>query len=89
MLRAAILGLGWWGRTIVRTMQDSDLLRVVAALDPAPFAPSACAELGVRHIADFEQALADKDIDTIILCTPHTQHAAQIQAAARATTPST
>ena len=84
MLQAAILGLGWWGRTIVRTMQDSAALRVVAGIDPAPFAASACAELGIRHLPDFAAALADPAIDTIILCTPHTQHAAQIQAAAAA-----
>ena len=84
MLQAAILGLGWWGRTIVRTMRDSDALRVVAALDPAPFAQGACEELGIRYIPDFATALADPSIDTIILCTPHTQHAAQIQQAAAA-----
>ena len=84
MLQAAGLGLGWWGRTIVRTMQDSQALRVVAGTDPAPFAASACAELGIRHVSDFAAALADPAIDTIILCTPHTQHAAQIQQAAAA-----
>jgi predicted dehydrogenase len=84
MLNAAILGLGWWGRTIVTTMRPSDALRVVAGIDPAPHAASACAELGIRHLPDFATALADPVIDTIILCTPHTQHAAQIQQAAAA-----
>jgi predicted dehydrogenase len=84
MLNAAILGLGWWGRTIVQTMRPSDALRVVAGVDPAPHAGSACAELGIRHLPDFAAALADPAIDTVILCTPHTQHAAQIQQAASA-----
>jgi predicted dehydrogenase len=84
MLNAAILGLGWWGRTIVQTMRPSDALRVVAGVDPAPHAASACAELGIRQLPDFAAALADPAIDTVILCTPHTQHAAQIQQAAAA-----
>jgi hypothetical protein len=29
MLNAAILGLGWWGRTIVQTMRPSDALRPI------------------------------------------------------------
>jgi predicted dehydrogenase len=84
MLHAAILGLGWWGRTIVQTMRGSDALRVVAGYDPAPHAAAACAELGIRALADFEAVLADPEVDTVILCTPHTQHAGQIQRAAAA-----
>lgn len=83
MLNAAILGLGWWGRTIVQTMRESALLRVTAACDPAPFAAAAAEELGVRYLS-FDAVLADPAIDTVILCTPHTQHAAQIVAAAEA-----
>jgi len=84
MLNAAILGLGWWGRTIVQTMRASEALRVAAGVDPAPHAAAACAELGIRHLPDFAAALADPAIDTVILCTPHTQHAAQVQQAAAA-----
>ena len=84
MLNAVILGLGWWGRTIVTTMRSSDALQVVAGIDPAPHATAACAELGIRHLPDLATALADPSIDTVILCTPHTQHAAQIQMAAAA-----
>ncbi len=82
MLRAAILGLGWWGRTIVQTMRQSEALRVTVGLDPAAHAQAACAELGIAYGASFEAVLADPAIDAIILCTPHTQHAAQIQRAA-------
>ena len=84
MLNAAILGLGWWGRTIVQTMRASDALRVVAGVDPAPHAAAACAELGIRHLPDFATALVDRGIDAVILCTPHTLHAVQIKQAAAA-----
>ena len=80
---AAILGLGWWGRTIVGAMQGS-ALRIVAGCDPAPSAASFAAEAGLRFAASFDAIIADPAIEAIILCTPHTLHAAQIVQAARA-----
>jgi len=32
MMRAAIAGLGWWGKHMVRRMKDSDALRIVTAI---------------------------------------------------------
>ena len=32
MMRAAIAGLGWWGKHMVRGMKDSDALRIVTAI---------------------------------------------------------
>ncbi len=84
MLNAGILGLGWWGRTIVGTLRDSTAMRVVAGVDPAPHAAVEAARLGIRHAASLEDLTADPGIDAIILCTPHTQHPAQIMMAANA-----
>ncbi len=84
MLNAAILGLGWWGRTIVQTLRESDLIRVGLGCDPAPFAPRATAELGIRLAPDIAAVLADASIDAVILCTPHTRHVEQIVASAEA-----
>ena len=84
MLNAGILGLGWWGRTIVDTLRDSPAMRVVAGVDPAPHAAAEAARLGIRHAASLEDLLADPAIHAVILCTPHTQHPAQIIMAANA-----
>jgi predicted dehydrogenase len=84
MLNAGILGLGWWGRTIVDTLRNSDAMRVVAGVDPAPHAAQETARLGIRHAPSLDALLADPGIDAIILCTPHTQHPFQIVAAAQA-----
>eukprot|EP01037_Dinobryon_pediforme_P006005 gene6005-6077_t len=84
MLNAGILGLGWWGRTIVDTLRDSNVMRVISGVDPAPHAAQESARLGITHAPNFEALLADPAIDAVILCTPHTQHPAQIEAAARA-----
>jgi len=85
MLKAAVVGLGWWGRTIVSSLRGNPALRVVMGVDSAPDAPAAFArEQGIEFRPRLEDALADPRIEAVILCTPHTQHCAQIIAAARA-----
>ena len=84
MLDAAILGLGWWGRTIVRTMRDSTHLRIIAATDPNPAATAFAHEHNLRFLPDEAAVLADPAIRAVILCTPHTLHAGLIARAAAA-----
>lgn len=81
---AAILGLGWWGRTIVETLRGSPALRIVAAFDPDPAAASVAVQAGIALTASFEEILRDPVIEAVILCTPHTLHAEQIVRAAQA-----
>lgn len=84
MIDAAIIGLGWWGRTIVQTMAGSQHLRIVAGADLDPVASVFAAQHGLRFLSGLDAALADPEVQAVILCTPHTQHAAQIQQAAGA-----
>jgi predicted dehydrogenase len=84
MIRAAIVGLGWWGRTIQRELAASSEMRVVLGVDVSPQARAAAAAEGLATIASFEEALARSDIEAVILCSPHKHHAAQIVAAAKA-----
>ena len=83
-MNAAILGLGWWGRTVVGTLRGSGALRITTGFDPAPAAAALAAGLGLRLAPSFDAVLADPDIGAVVLCTPHTLHAAQVVAAARA-----
>ena len=83
-LNAAILGLGWWGRTIVETLQDSPALRIVVAFDPDPAAAGVAKDAGIAMAASFDDILRDPAIEAVILCTPHTMHADQIVRAAEA-----
>ena len=82
-LDAAILGLGWWGRTIVGTMRGSPAMRITTGSDPAPDAADFAEQAGL-HLASFDAILADPRIAAVVLCTPHTLHAEQIVRAARA-----
>jgi len=78
-LGVAVVGLGWWGRIIVPLLKDSAKLRVVCGVDVRPV------ELeGIRMLTSFEEALKDPEVQGVVLCTPHTQHADQIVAAANA-----
>ena len=83
-LNAAILGLGWWGRTIVATLRDSPALRIVAAFDPDPSATGVAVDAGIPVAASFDDILRDPAIEAVVLCTPHTMHADQIVRAAEA-----
>jgi predicted dehydrogenase len=84
MLNAAIVGLGWWGRTILRTMAQSKELQITLATDIDPAMVSVEAEFSVRFVADIDDILADPAIQVVILCTPHAMHAKQIPLVAEA-----
>jgi len=84
MLNIAVIGLGWWGRTIVPLAKASAKLKVVRVADPDPKGADFAASQQIPYVKSFEEALADQSVQAVVLCTPHTQHTEQIIAAARA-----
>lgn len=84
MIRAAIIGFGWWGQTIASNLMQSDAIRPVLAIDPAENARAKAGAMGLATADRFETALERPDIEAVILCTPQDRHAMQIEAAARA-----
>jgi predicted dehydrogenase len=83
MIKAAVIGLGWWGQTILKTLLNSTIIKPVLGVDPLEPARATAAALGVETASGFEDALAASSIDAVILCTPQQHHAEQIAAAAR------
>jgi predicted dehydrogenase len=83
MINAAVIGLGWWGQNIVKTLRDSGVIRPALAVDPLESARAAASALGIETAPRFEDALANRKVEAIILCTPQELHAGQIIAAAR------
>lgn len=86
MIRAAIVGLGWWGRNLVKAVREhGDLIRFTAAhtRNPAPVADF-CRERGLRWVGDLGAILADPAIDAVVFATPHSAHAQQVLRAAAA-----
>jgi len=85
MLNAAIVGLGKWGQNLVNCTQGSDKIRFVAGVLRHPANAKEFADQhGLKLYDDLHKALADSDIDAVVLATPHSAHAAQIIAAAEA-----
>jgi predicted dehydrogenase len=87
MIRAAQIGLGWWGKTLVESVQGtSNKIEFVAATsrtrsdDYLKFAQ----DQKLTFADSYEAILADRNVDAVVLATPHSQHAAQVIAAAKA-----
>lgn len=86
MITTAIVGLGWWGKTLVKAARDFGApLRFVrgVTLEPESVRDFA-AEHQIAIGASIDEVLADKSIQAVLLATPHTKHRAQVQAIAAA-----
>ena len=85
MLNVAVIGMGWWGKTLVTLIGNSSKLRVVKGVKRNPKTE---AEFAREHkfeiISDYSAVLKDPDIQGVVLCTPHTLHTDQIIDAANA-----
>lgn len=89
MIRAAMVGMGWWGRRMVEeTHRDSNRIRFVAGVVRDK---TAAGEFAMRHeialATDLEAVLSDDEIDAVVLATPHHMHVEQIISAASAGKP--
>ena len=84
MLKAGIVGLGWWGRIITATLADSPRLKLVAAADVDPAAAKFANAHGLSFTPDTNALLVSPEIEAVILCTPHTLHCDQVIRAAAA-----
>ena len=79
MIRAAMVGLGWWGRHIIGLLEDSERIRINRATSRTPQKHADfAAEKEIVLVDSFEQVLADPGCDAVILCTPHSQHEEQV-----------
>ena len=86
MIRAAIVGLGWWGRTLLEAAAGSAHIRFTVAVSrhPTGAIESLANDHGLRLVHTFDAALAAADVDAVVLATPPTTHVEQVVAAAQA-----
>jgi len=84
MIRAAIVGIGRWGRTLVGAVQgQSNVFRFTAGHTRTPArAESFCAEHGIALKDNLDAILADPAIDAVVFATPHSEHGPQVERAA-------
>ncbi|MFI4949078.1 MAG: Gfo/Idh/MocA family protein, partial [Alphaproteobacteria bacterium] len=86
MIRAAIVGIGRWGRTLVGAIEGkSAAIRFTAGYNRTrAHAEQFCAEHGIALRDSLDQILADPGIDAIAFATPHSEHGPQVERAAAA-----
>lgn len=87
MINAAIVGLGWWGKTLVEAVQQDspDIHFVAGATRTKTPEVQAFADAQAFELADsYDALLANPKVDAVVLATPHSMHAAQVAAAAAA-----
>jgi predicted dehydrogenase len=85
-LRLAVVGVGYWGKNLLRTFARTPRARVVALcdLDEAELARAAEAHPATARTADYAALLARDDVDAVVLATPPSRHHAMALAALRA-----
>jgi predicted dehydrogenase len=86
MVRAAIIGLGRWGRSLVSSVEgkSADIRFVLAHTRSRATAEEFCRGRGLTLVERYERVLHDRDVDAVVLATPHSLHKSQIMAAATA-----
>lgn len=88
MITMGLVGVGWWGRMLLRSAQGSERLRFVHACSrtAATGAPVA-AEFGLRFSDSLEAMLRDPEVRAVAISTPHSTHLALIEQVAAAGLP--
>ncbi len=84
-LKAGIVGLGRWGQILVKSINQSkskylkfthSFTRTISKVE------SFCEEYSLNSCNSYENLINNKDIDVVVLATPHTLHCEQIIKAA-------
>jgi len=84
-LRVASIGTGRWAGTLADAAGQGTGLTIVACTSRSADHRAAFArKYGCRDVPTYEAVLADRDVEGVIITTPHSVHAEQMVAAARA-----
>ena len=81
----AVIGLGWWGRELAQAARSVPGLDLVAGVSPVAAEREAFVQdFGCPAGPVFADALGDPAVEAVLIATPHSLHAEQVVAAARA-----
>jgi predicted dehydrogenase len=79
-VKVAMIGLGWWGKKMTAVLQNAKRdIEVVCAAEPNPAGAEFARDYGFKVYADHNGALAHPGVEAVILATPHSLHAQQIE----------
>ena len=87
-VKVGLVGYGWWGKIIAKQIATSKHLRLVAVVEVDESLRqqmgSDAVLKGVQVLFSFDAFLKMTELEAVILCTPHLQHADQIVHAVQA-----
>ena len=79
-VKVAMVGLGWWGKKMTAVLQNAKQdIEIVCAAEPSPAGADFAKDYGFKCYSDLRGALAHPGVEAVILATPHSLHAQQIQ----------
>jgi predicted dehydrogenase len=83
MVRVAVIGYGYWGPNLVRNFYETPGANLTAVCESKPERLELVRARypGVKTPTDFEEVLADKEIDAVVIATPVGTHYAMAKAA--------
>lgn len=79
-VKVAMIGLGWWGKKMTAVLQSAKQdIEIVCAAEPNPAGADFAKDYGFTCYPDHKGALAHPGVEAVILATPHSLHAQQIE----------
>jgi len=82
--RVAVVGVGYWGKNLVRNFQELAALEALCDLDPSAEATCKTRYPGIRFVPDYAKLLADPAVNAVALATPAVSHYEMAKAALEA-----
>lgn len=84
-IRLAVIGLGVYGGVLARTVKNAELADIIACFDVSAEHRAAFArEIGCRATDSLDALMDDRNVDGVLIATPHSTHPAIIEQAASA-----
>ncbi len=80
VLRVGLIGLGRWGKTLMRTLSEAPDVKLERISSRSP-PPAELANAGRRHFTDWRELLDPASIDGVFIATPPAVHAAMVKEA--------
>ena len=82
-MKAAVIGLGWWGKQIIKCLSESKKINITHAFDPQVSKDDPIfSEFSVDPNLDFDEIIDSPYVDAVILATPNQFHEEQVISAA-------
>jgi len=83
-VRVAVVGVGYWGKNLVRNFHELGALEALCDADRSLEGTYKRSYEGVRFCSEFSKVLSDSSIDAVALATPAVKHYEMAKAALEA-----